>query len=101
MRKPRVTYITKPIVSLPIGKWLAAIAGTLFKIFEAFLPILPLLMIAGVFFLPEPPHLRWQYEYRQFGAERVYIRCDYISFNSARTTLGDQCPFIAFLERGD
>ena len=101
MRKPRVRYRSKPMTLLPIGKWLAAIAGALFKIFEAFLPILPLLMIVGLFFLPEPPHLRWQYEYRQFSAERVYTHCEYISINSARTTFGDQCPFIAFLERGD
>lgn len=61
----------------------------------------PLLLIAIFFLSPMGPHLRWSYEYRDLGASsRIYYACTYLgSRGFVRYMEGDDCPFIAMIDR--
>jgi len=60
----------------------------------------PLLLAAAFVVFPISPHLRWQYTYRDFGAERVYYHCTYLGAGGfVEYMRGDTCPFITLINR--
>jgi hypothetical protein len=97
MKKPRVVWSAKPAKPFAFGKWFMMLLWLPFKLIIFLLPLLPILFIVGLFLLPETPHLRWQYQYRDIGNSRVYVSCDYIGINGMVVSITDRCPFIAFL----
>lgn len=60
----------------------------------------PLVLIAVWYFAPTTLHLRWTYEYRDFGSARVYYACTYLGPGGFVNYMhGDTCPFVAVIDR--
>ncbi len=97
MRRARVIDY-KRTVGIGLGAVLMFFPKILMKLVRLLLPLLPVIVLVGLFLLPKTPHLRVQYTYRGDHEHKQYITCDYLGINGVVKVFQNPCPLILFLK---